>query len=493
VLSLLGVPPLGTPSSGGPYLSVLSIGAAAGFATAAVRYWLLYRRRPGIVLLSLVTAWTLLAEAAVAIVLGHSWHLSWWAWHLLLAAGFGFVAYSAFAQYQREGAAAGLFDGVAVERTARAIRDEYAAALESMVTALDDADPARLRTVAERFGLSEGQAAVLARAAEALAADRDQLMRLDALVRIGHECSVGVSEDELLRAATGHIAAGFGGDTVRIGVFSDGDLRFTGAPEPGDVAFPLVVKGTHAGVLEIGRAGRGFGERDAAVLRSLASQLSLGLENVRLYQQVEVLFRQYISPDVATALLADPAQAALGGAVVEVTALFADLRGFTTYSEMSSPQEIVTLLNRYFEIATRCVLGEGGTIVQFVGDALLALFNAPARQPDHARRAAAAGLALQREIEPLAADGLPRFRVGINTGPALVGNIGSEALRNFNAMGDAVNVASRLETMAEPGTVVIGGVTRAALGDAADVQPLGELTVKGRLATVPAFVLCGLR
>jgi class 3 adenylate cyclase len=102
-------------------------------------------------------------------------------------------------------------------------------------------------------------------------------------------------------------------------------------------------------------------------------------------------------------------------------------------------------------------------------------------------------LGLQREIEPLAAEGLPRFRVGINTGPALVGNIGSEALRNFNAMGDAVNVASRLETMAEPGTVVIGGVTRAALGAAADVDALGELMVKGRTAPVPAFVLRGLR
>jgi class 3 adenylate cyclase len=205
-----------------------------------------------------------------------------------------------------------------------------------------------------------------------------------------------------------------------------------------------------------------------------------------------MLFRQYLSPDVAAALLADPGQAALGGAVVEVTALFADLRGFTSYSEVSSPEEIVALLNRYFEVATRCVLAEGGTVVQFVGDALLALFNAPARQLDHARRAAAAALALQAEIGELAAAGEPRFRVGINTGPALVGNIGSEALRNFNAMGDAVNVASRLESLAEPGTVVIGGTTLAALGAAATTTFLGDLTVKGRQARVPAYVLDGL-
>jgi class 3 adenylate cyclase len=192
---------------------------------------------------------------------------------------------------------------------------------------------------------------------------------------------------------------------------------------------------------------------------------------------------------VAAALLADPAQAALGGAVVDVTALFADLRGFTMFSEMSSPEEIVALLNRYFEVATRCVLAEGGTVVQFVGDALLALFNAPARQPDHARRAAAAALALQSEIERIATIDEPRFRVGINTGPALVGNIGSEALRNFNAMGDAVNVASRLESLAEPGTVVIGGSTATALGDSAVTRFLGDMMVKGRQAPVPTYLL----
>jgi class 3 adenylate cyclase len=247
-------------------------------------------------------------------------------------------------------------------------------------------------------------------------------------------------------------------------------------------------------VLSARRPGGEFSPRDAALLRSAAAQLSTGIENARLYQQIDVLFRQYLSPDVASALLADPAQSGLGGAVVEVTALFADLRGFTSFSEDAAPAAVVALLNQYFEIATRCVLTEGGTIVQFVGDALLALFNAPARQPDHPRRAACAALAIQAGIEPLAAanPGWPRFRIGINTGPALVGNIGSEALRNFNAMGDAVNVASRLESAAEPGTVVLGVVTRDALGDGADVVLLGDLTVKGRRQAVRAYVLRGL-
>jgi class 3 adenylate cyclase len=256
----------------------------------------------------------------------------------------------------------------------------------------------------------------------------------------------------------------------------------------------LTVKDRPAGVL-LTRRSAGFSERDRSLFASLATQLSVGMENARLYDQLDGLFRAYMSPDVATALLADPAQAALGGAVVEVTALFADLRGFTGFSERSTPEEIVVMLNRYFEGATAAILAEGGTVVQFVGDALMALFNAPARQPDHAYRAAAAALAMQAAIEPIATERpeWPRFRVGVNTGPALVGNIGSEALRNFNAMGDAVNVAARLESVAQPGQVVIGESTRAQLPADAAVEPLGELAVKGRQGGVVAYRLFALQ
>jgi adenylate cyclase len=231
------------------------------------------------------------------------------------------------------------------------------------------------------------------------------------------------------------------------------------------------------------------------LLATLATQLSITLENARLYRELGTLFRQYLSPDVAAALLADPDQAALGGSVVEVTALFADLRGFTTFSEAVAPAEIVRMLNRYHGAAVPCILDNGGTIVQFVGDALLALFNAPARQTDHAWRAVQAALAMQEVVEAIAAGepDWPRLRVGANTGPALVGNIGSETLRGFNAMGDAVNVAARLQALAEPGQVVIGEATRLAIGDRLPVHPLGELTVKGRLQPVLAFVVSPAR
>jgi class 3 adenylate cyclase len=248
-------------------------------------------------------------------------------------------------------------------------------------------------------------------------------------------------------------------------------------------------------VLAVRHARRVMSERDTAVLSSLAIQLSIGLENVRLYQQLDVLFRQYMSAEVATALIADPSQAALGGAMREVTIIFADLRGYTAFAERSTPPQIVAMLNRYFDVATKALLADGGTIVQYIGDALMAMFNAPTRQPDHALRATRAALAMQRGVDLVAADApdWPRFRVGVNTGETLVGNIGSEVLRNYNATGDAVNVAARLQSAAQPGQVVIGHDTFEQMGGLAEVTPLGEFAVKGRRQPVTAYVLHGLR
>jgi class 3 adenylate cyclase len=471
---------------------------------AAVLFYLLHRRRPAAVLLSLVTAFALLAETMVAVSLAPRWHLSWWEWHLLLSAGFGFVAYSAYVQYRREGSAAGIFDAVTLAETARRIRAEYGAALEEYVTALQRGDvggggAARL---ADRFGLTEGQTAVLERAGAALAVERDLGRRLGALVAVGERARIGLGETEFLAAAVELLGRGFG--EVHIGLMSDGVARVGDRAYPDGVlragpvragsfrGYPLMVKGRVAGVLEVG--AHSAAAAGPELLRTVVDQVSIALENARLYRELGTLFRSYLSPDVAAALLADPGQARLGGSLVEVTALFADLRGFTAFSEDVEPAQIVTMLNRYHGVAVPCVLDNGGTIVQFVGDALLALFNAPARQSDHPVRAVRAALQLQAAVEVIAAGqpGWPRFRVGTNTGPALVGNIGSESLRGFNAMGDAVNVAARLQGLAEPGQVVAGHATVTRLGPGADVRELGELTVKGRRQTVRAYVVAGL-
>ena len=515
--SLLDAPPLNRPASqrevNGP-VAVVAAAATVLFVAAAVLYYLRYRRRPAAVLISIVTAFVLLAEAMVAVSLADKWHLSWWEWHALLTLGYGFVAYSAYVQYRREGSTVGLFDAITLSATAELIRAEYETALEELVTALQEreatGDPGTgtvAARLAERFGLTERQAAVLDRAGAALAAERNVSRRLAALVAVGEQARIGLGEEEFLRSALTGVGAAYG--DLRVGLVSGGELVVDGrrydpatlaastaatGPVPrqrdGRVALPLTVKGRVAGVLEA-PVPDGVA---APLLATLASQLSIALENARLYRELGTLFRQYLSPDVAAALLADPDQAALGGSLVEVTALFADLRGFTTFSEGVEPAEIVRMLNRYHGVAVPCILDNGGTIVQFVGDALLALFNAPARQADHPQRAVRAALAMQDAVERIAAGepGWPRFRVGANTGPALVGNIGSEALRGFNAMGDAVNVAARLQSLAEPGQVVVGEATLRGLDlDAlhARLRPLGDLTVKGRIAPVRAYAV----
>jgi class 3 adenylate cyclase len=533
VVSLAGLPPLREavpPEQAHRVIILLAMVAILLYAIALLRYYALYRRRRAAVLLSLMTACVLLAEAMVAIVLSRNWHLSWWEWHFLMTAGFGYVAYSAYTQYRNEGSSAGLFDALGTEDTVHRVRAEYGAALEALVDAFQRQEQGALRPdemalitvgLARRFELSEGQTAVLGRAAAALAGEREQVRRLDALVAVGHHSQVLQAESDLLRGVVAQVSAGFDRHAVRIGLVTDGQLNFPAdlvagadlpdddrlrraadaslaslvpvAAEPGVLVFPLTVKGHPAGVLAVRHARNVLGERDRALLSSLAIQVSIGLENVRLYRQLDVLFRQYMSADVATTLIADPSQAALGGALREVTVLFADLRGYTAFAERSTPPEIVAMLNRYFEVATAAILAEGGTIVQYIGDALMAIFNAPSRQPDHAARAARAALAMQSGVEAIAAStpDWPRFRVGVNTGETLVGNIGSEALRNYNATGDAVNVAARLQAVAEPGQVVIGQATYEQIGGSAEVTPLGEFTVKGRRQPVTAYVLHG--
>jgi class 3 adenylate cyclase len=205
---------------------------------------------------------------------------------------------------------------------------------------------------------------------------------------------------------------------------------------------------------------------------------------------VHGLVRRYFSPALASTLLAQPRQLELGGEVAEVTVLFADLRGFTAASERIPPDEAVRLLNRYFGLALPILEAEGGTPIQLAGDQVMAIFNAPERHEDHALRAARAALEIQRRVDTaVGAEDLPRFGIGINTGPALVGNIGSETFFNFTAVGDTTNLASRLSAAAAAGEVVLGPASAAALRGAARLTARPGLQVKGKAEPVEAFVL----
>jgi adenylate cyclase len=175
----------------------------------------------------------------------------------------------------------------------------------------------------------------------------------------------------------------------------------------------------------------------------------------------------------------------------EVSVMFADLAGFTTFSEGRDPREVSEMLNEYFRVAIPPIVSEhGGEIDRLIGDAIMATWGTRGDQPDHARRAVNAALALQRETARIAAErpGWPRFRAGVNSGEALVGVLGAESGRSYTVIGDTVNLAARLEGQAPPGRVVIGAATLRAL-PGTRVEALEGVRVKGRREAVDAYLV----
>jgi adenylate cyclase len=254
-----------------------------------------------------------------------------------------------------------------------------------------------------------------------------------------------------------------------------------------DRSYALAVKAAASEQLDREELGRRFGlaPDEAAVVERAAREV----------QAVEGLLAPYLSPQLAARLRAEPEAGELGGEERDVTVLFADLQGFTAYAENHTPSDLLSMLNEYWAKTVPVVLGEhGGMIERFAGDAIMVVFNAAADQPDHPLRAARAGLQLQRAAMEVAAGQpeYPRFRVGINTGPAVVGNVGTAEQRSFTAIGDTTNLASRLQTYAQPGQVVIGEATHRAIADGGRAEPLGDLRIKGKEEAVPAYLLTGL-
>jgi adenylate cyclase len=175
----------------------------------------------------------------------------------------------------------------------------------------------------------------------------------------------------------------------------------------------------------------------------------------------------------------------------EVSVLFADLAGFTSFAEGREPREVSEMLNAYFEVAIPPIVREhGGEVDRLIGDAIMATWGTRGDQPDHAERAVNAAAALQMETARLASahPEWPRFRAAVNTGEALVGVVGAESGRSYTVIGDTVNVAARLEGRAPTGGVVVGGATlRAVPGMRA--TSLGEIEVKGKRERVDAYLL----
>jgi class 3 adenylate cyclase len=178
----------------------------------------------------------------------------------------------------------------------------------------------------------------------------------------------------------------------------------------------------------------------------------------------------------------------------EISVLFADLQGFTTFSEQHDESEVADMLNEYFGVVIPPLVSQfGGDIDRLIGDAIMVTFNRRGDQPDHAMRAARAALELQSRSQVVAHShpSWPRFRVGVNSGTAALGVVGAKGGRTHTVIGDTVNVASRLEGRAPVGGVVVSEQTAAALSRA-ELERLGPVTVKGRAEPVEAFQLLSI-
>ena len=214
-------------------------------------------------------------------------------------------------------------------------------------------------------------------------------------------------------------------------------------------------------------------------------------------RRVTRLFGRYVPKAVFDQLQANPELAKLGGTRREMSVLFSDIRGFTAASEHAAPEAVVAQLNEYFSEMVRVLHAHNGTLDKFVGDMVMGLFGAPVEDPNHAENAVNAGLAMVKALGDLnakwKAEGLQPFEIGIgiNSGEMIAGNIGSESIMSYTVIGDAVNLASRLESLNKDfGTrIIISDATRQRLSRSMDVKPLGDVTVKGRAQKVAIFAV----
>ena len=240
------------------------------------------------------------------------------------------------------------------------------------------------------------------------------------------------------------------------------------------------------------------------VLLSYMSTLGIKLTGEeREKARLRKIFSRYVDDEVVEKLLASGRLPDLGGEVCHITVLFADIRNFTTISEKLTPQQVVEMLNYYLSRACDSIQTYGGTVDKFIGDAVMAVFGAPVSYPDHARRALEAALEMAKKARDLRAwmqhhfsgNDLPEFAIGIgvHTGEAIVGNIGSLKRLEYTAIGDTVNAASRLESLTkELGWTIVASKStiEAAPGVVTGQRIIRQ--VKGRQEPVEVFEVMGL-
>ncbi|MBZ5505594.1 MAG: FHA domain-containing protein [Acidobacteriia bacterium] len=263
---------------------------------------------------------------------------------------------------------------------------------------------------------------------------------------------------------------------------------------------PLVGKDRLFGILYVDNLERAsaFTQEELNVFALVAAQAGAAIDNAAAHEKIaqqsvqRSALERFLSPEVVEMVVANP-DIRLGGVNQEVTVMFADIRGFTAMSEDMEPSRVVEILNEYFTRVTDVIFDNGGTLDKYIGDAVMAVFGAPISKGNDAASAVTSAIQIQRLLIELNRDAVarnwPELRVGIgiNTGSAIAGNIGSPRRLDYTVVGDTVNTAQRLMTNAAGGQILIAESTAKKLGKNFDLERLPELKVKGRSEAVPVF------
>jgi adenylate cyclase len=252
-------------------------------------------------------------------------------------------------------------------------------------------------------------------------------------------------------------------------------------------------------------ASNAFTDKDLQICIGMASQAAVAIQNARLAQRIEIEARtraqisRLIPPSVVEQVVSGELIIEKGGRLSEITMLYSDIRGFTAMSDGAPPEEVVNTLNEYFEVMVEVLFRHKGTLDKFVGDEIIGLFGAPIDMDDHEYISVCCAIDMLRSLTEFnrtrQAENQPPIHIGIgiNTGKVITGAIGSTKALQYTAIGDAMNVASRMVTLAKPGEIIISEFTYSRVADRIEAEPLAPVRVKGKANEMRVFRVLGHR